>query len=59
MERKTPAATNGRGMETLPGNFHAPFTLTAYRAQHLAARFPLPIETAAIMAAFAFGGAHG
>ena len=59
MAKKTPAVT-GRGMETLSGNFQAPITLTSYRAQHLAARFALPIETAAIVAALAFaGGAHG
>ena len=59
MAKKTPTA-NGEGMETLPGNFQAPFTLTSYRAQHLAARFALPLETAAILAALAFaGGTHG
>jgi hypothetical protein len=60
MERKTPAAMNGRGLETLPGNFHALFSIVAYQAQTLAARFALPISTAAVVAAFAFGeGAHG
>lgn len=60
MERKTPAASSGRGMELLAGASVAPLTLTAYRAQHLASRFALPIETAAILAALAFGGnAHG
>ena len=60
MERKTPAAHSDRGMETLPGNFQAPFTLPSYRAQHLAARFALPPETAAILAALVFaGGTHG
>lgn len=58
-ERKTPAA-NGRGVEMLPGDFRAPFTLAAYRAQSLAARFAIPIETAALVAALAWGGAgHG
>ena len=34
--------------------------LSTYRAQCLASRFALPLETAAIMAALAFaGGAHG
>jgi hypothetical protein len=59
MEKKTPTA-NGRGMETLAGNFHAHLSLNSYRAQLIASRYALPIETAAIMAAFAFGGAaHG
>ena len=39
---------------------HEPYTLTALRLQFLASRFALPIETAAIIAALAFGGAaHG
>jgi hypothetical protein len=47
-------------METLAGNFHAPVTLACLRAQHIAARFALPIESAAMIAALAFaGGAHG
>lgn len=58
MQNKTPAATNSRGLETLAGNFHAPFTLSGYRAQLIAGRFALPIEHAAIVAALAFGGAH-
>lgn len=56
MAKKTPAATNGSGMETLPGNFQAPLTLSTLRIQHLAARYALPLETAAIVAALAFGG---
>jgi len=44
----------------LAGASSAPITLAAYRAQRLAARFALPIEQAAIVAALAFGGgAHG
>ena len=57
MEQKTPTA-NGRGLEKLGGQFQVPFSLAALRAQHLAARYALPLETAAIMAALAFGGAH-
>ncbi len=60
MARKTPAARGDRGMETLPGNFHTSFALTSYRTQATACRYALPIETAAIVAALAFGGArHG
>jgi len=33
-------------------------TLSAYRAQHIAVRYAVPLETAAILAALAFGGAH-
>jgi hypothetical protein len=58
MERKTPAAQGGRGMELLAGASVAPITLTTLRAQHIAARYALPIEQAAIVAALAFGGAH-
>jgi len=57
MEKKTPAVA-GRGVEGLAGASTAPIALAAYRAQHLAARFAMPIETAAIVAALAFGGAH-
>jgi hypothetical protein len=43
-----------------PDATHKPFTVNALRIQHLAARYALPIETAAIIAALAFGGAaHG
>jgi len=57
MKMERPAATNGRAVEKLGGDFHCPFTLCAFRAQHVASRFGLPIETAAIVAALAFGGA--
>ncbi len=57
MKQKTPAVS-GRGMELLAGASSAPITLPAYRAQCLAARYALPIEQAAIVAALAFGGAH-
>ena len=56
MAKKTPAV-NGRGMETLTGIFHGPITLAAFQTQRLAARFALPLETAAILATLAFGGA--
>ena len=58
MERKTPAACGGRGLEMLAGGFHGPLTLAKYRAQHIASRYALPIETAALVAALALGGAH-
>ena len=61
MERQTPAAQGDRGMEKLGGQFHDLDTLTTYRAQHIAARYAIPIQSAAIIAAFAFhgGNAHG
>ena len=58
MKRNTPAAQGGRGVELLAGASTAPITLTAYRAQHLAARYGLAVETAATVAALHFGGAH-
>lgn len=57
MKTKTPAA-NGRGVEMLTGDFHTPFTLATFRAQSFAARFAIAIETAALVAALAWGGAH-
>ena len=56
MARKTPAAMGGRGAETLVGPSAPILTLATIRAQHVAARYGLPIETAAIVAALAFGG---
>ena len=58
MTAKTPTL-KGRGMEKLAGHFHALSIQNTFHTQCLASRFALPIETAAIMAAFAFGGAHG
>lgn len=60
MKRKAPAALGSEGRETLGGGFSGPFSTTAYRAQIVAARYALPLETAAIIAALAFGGSqHG
>lgn len=60
MERKTPAGRAGRGADSLVGPSSVPPTLALIRAQHIAARYGLPIETAAIVAALAFGGGpHG
>jgi len=58
MKSNTPAAQGGRGVELLAGASTPAITLPAYRAQCLAARYALPIEQAAIVAALAFGGAH-
>ena len=58
MERKTPAAQGDRGVEKLAGHFHALNTPTAFQVQHLIARHALTFETAAIIAALAFGGSH-
>jgi len=61
MERKTPAAANGnRGLEMLAGGFHGPLTLATYRAQLIASRYAIPIQTAAIVAGLYFMEAnHG
>lgn len=55
MKRMTPAAQGDRGHETLGGGFVGTLTTTAYRAQILAAKYALPLETAAIVAALAWG----
>lgn len=47
------------GCAMLPGDTQNSLTVSAYRAQHLAARYALPLEAAAIVAALAFGGGHG
>jgi len=59
MKTKTPPV--GEVSRGLPASFTpANLTLSAYRAQHVAARFALPIEVAATIATLAFGGAaHG
>ncbi len=56
MERKTPAARGDRGVEFAGERFHGLDTRTSIQVQHLIARYALPIETAAIIAALAFGG---
>lgn len=56
MKTNNPTARGG-AVEKLAGEFHVPFTLDSYRTQLIASRYALPIETAAIMAALAFGGA--
>ena len=56
MKRKTPTVS-GRGVEKL-GGFHCLDSLTAVQVQHLIVRHALTIETAAIIAALAFGNAH-
>ena len=57
METKRPAATNGRAVEKLLGDFHCPSTLSTFRVQLIARRDAIPTETAAIIADLAFGGA--
>ncbi len=54
---KNPTVSGG-AVEKLAGDFHALSTLSALRVQHLMARHALPIETAAIVSALAFGGHH-
>lgn len=58
MKRKTPIAQGDRGVEKLGGQFHVPNTPTAFQVQHLIARHSLTLESAAIIAALAFGGGH-
>jgi hypothetical protein len=56
---ETPTDEAGASRESLEGTSRDCFTLTTYRLQYLAARYALPVETAAIVAALAFaGGAH-
>ena len=55
MKRIAPAAKSDRGHETLPGGFSGPYTTTAYRSQIIAAKYALPLETAAIIAVLAWG----
>jgi len=59
MKSKTPATAEvSRGL--LPSFSPANLSLSTLRAQHVANRYALPAETAAIIAALAFGGtAHG
>ena len=56
MKREPPATNGGRGAERLTGNSFAPFNTATFRAQMIASRFALPLETAAIVAALAFAG---
>ena len=57
---KTTAGKAVASRDLLGGWSRRSDTLAAQRAQYLAIRFALPIETAALIAALAFGGAaHG
>jgi hypothetical protein len=40
MEKDSPAAQGGRGMETLPGNFHSPLMIDEESAQPRQPRKP-------------------
>jgi len=53
MARKTPTVP-GRGVELLPGVSSPLITLATYRAQAIAARYRLPLQSAAIIAAAYF-----
>ena len=55
---EAPAGGAGASRECLVGPSRENLTLTAFRAQRLAARYALPIETAAILAVLAFGGGY-
>jgi hypothetical protein len=57
-ELNTPVAQGDRGVEKLGGTFHVPNTPTVYQVQHLIARHAMTLESAAIIAALAFGGSH-
>lgn len=60
MKTKTPNLGVGASRNSCGGISCDTFTLSAYRAQHLASRYALSFETAAVLAALAFGGArHG
>ena len=56
---KTPAGADlaGASRNSCGGCLHLPDNPASLRVQHLIARYALPIETAAIIAALAFGGA--
>jgi hypothetical protein len=56
--KETPAGKAGASRESLVGTTRENLTLTAYRAQRFAYRYALPIETAALLAALAFGGGY-
>lgn len=53
---EAPALSAEAPRESLVGPSRNAFNLTAFRAQRIAARYALPIETAVILAALAFGG---
>ena len=55
MKRMTPAAQGDRGHEMLGCSFSG---TTAYRAQILASRYALSLESAAIIAALAWEQMH-
>lgn len=59
MQNKTPP--KGEVSRGLPASFTpANLSLSAFRVQHLMARYALPAETAVIFAALLFdGGRHG
>ena len=56
---KSPAGVilAGPSRNSCGGCLHLPDNPASLRVQHLIARYALPIETAAIVAALAFGGA--
>lgn len=57
---ETPAGSNaGASCNQLGRCLHDPLTLSAYRAQHLIAEHGVRPDLAAMVASFAFGGAHG
>ncbi len=61
MPRKENPTTMGRASRVSFGHWtQDAFTLAAYRAQHLIGTYSIRPETAAMLAAIAFGGhAHG
>ena len=58
MPRNSNAPHKGEASRNSLDSFHDFLSLAAYRAQHIASRYVLPIETAALVAALALEGAH-
>ena len=60
MKSKAPPQGGEASRNCFAGHSCGALSLASYQAQHLASRFALAPETAAIVAALAFGGgAHG
>jgi hypothetical protein len=55
---ETPAVPAGVSRESLVCTSRETLTLAANQAQRIAARYALPIETAAVLAVLALGGCH-
>ena len=58
MPRNSNAPHKGEASRNSLDSLHDVLSLATYRTQHFAARYALPIETAALVAALALEGAH-